>query len=69
MKREGTWHGGIYNWGMKEGWAKLVWNPTLKNEVPQDVLQLVNEVQQKIISGELVVYEPKDEMWDPARWA
>ncbi|MDK2464461.1 MAG: BMP family protein [Candidatus Korarchaeota archaeon] len=65
--RAGTFHGGIINWGMKEGWAKLVWNPTLKKQIPQDVVAAVEEAQQKILNGEIQV--PIYEDWDPERWA
>ncbi|MEM4451248.1 MAG: hypothetical protein QXF74_04570, partial [Nitrososphaerota archaeon] len=66
MKRAGKWEGGIYNWGMKEGWAKLVWNPELKTKVPPDVLKLVEDLEKQIIDGKFVV--PIYEDWVPERW-
>ena len=67
MKESGQWKGGIYNWGMKEGWAKFVWNLQLKSKVPDDVVDLVDKLRQDIISGKLKV--PIYEDWDPARWS
>ncbi|RLG77133.1 MAG: BMP family ABC transporter substrate-binding protein [Thermoprotei archaeon] len=68
MVRSGNIHGGIINWGMKEGWAKFVWNDDLKNSVvPPEVVQKVNEVEQGIINGSIKV--PIYEDWDPNRWS
>ncbi|PUA34238.1 MAG: hypothetical protein B9J98_01210 [Candidatus Terraquivivens tikiterensis] len=66
MKQSGKWKGGVYNWGMKEGWAKLVWNPELKKKVPPDVLELTEALEKQIIEGKLVV--PIYEDWVPERW-
>lgn len=66
MKREGKWEGGIYDWGMKEGWAKLIWNEDLKKEVPKEVLDLVEQTEKSIVEGKLKV--PIYEDWDPERW-
>jgi len=66
MKRAGEWKGGIFRWGMKEGWAKLIWNPTLKAKVPSDVLSKVEKAQEDIIAGKLAV--PIYEDWKPERW-
>lgn len=66
MKRSGEWKGGIYNWGMKEGWAKFIWNHDLKEKIPQEVVSLVEKVQNDIVTGKLTV--PIYEDWDPERW-
>lgn len=66
MKQSGKWEGGIYDWGMKEGWAKLVWNEKLRQEVPREVLELVEKTQKDIVEGRFKV--PVIETWDPARW-
>lgn len=66
MKQKGEWKGGIYNWGMKEGWAKLIWNPELKAKVPSDVIQAVEKAQEDIIAERLKV--PIYEDWKPERW-
>ena len=66
MKQSGKWEGGIYDWGMKEGWAKIIWNESLKKEVPKDVLDAVEQVQKDIIEGRFKV--PIYEDWVPERW-
>ncbi len=67
MVKSGNFQGGIVDWGMKEGWAKFIWNEELKKQIPSEVVQQVEEVQQKIIAGEIEV--PVYEDWDPNRWA
>ncbi|MCS7126582.1 MAG: BMP family protein [Aigarchaeota archaeon] len=66
MKQKGRWEGGIYDWGMKEGWAKLIWNEKLKKEVPKEVLELVEKTEKDIVEGRFKV--PVFEDWNPERW-
>jgi basic membrane lipoprotein Med (substrate-binding protein (PBP1-ABC) superfamily) len=66
MKRSGEWKGGVYNWGMKEGWAKLIWNEALKSKVPEEIISLTGKIQDDIINGKLKV--PIYEDWNPERW-
>ena len=66
MKRSGEWKGGVYNWGMKEGWAKLVWNQALKSKVPKEIVSLTERIQDDIVNERLKV--PIYEDWNPERW-
>jgi len=65
LKTNGTWVGGILNWGIKEGWAKLVWNPSFAQR-NQALVADVERVKQDIIEGRVSV--PIIEDWDPKRW-
>ncbi|HIQ03929.1 MAG TPA: BMP family ABC transporter substrate-binding protein [Desulfurococcales archaeon] len=67
MVRRGEIKGGIVDWGMKEGWAKFVWNEKLKEKiVPPEVVKKIEEAKKAIIEGKLKV--PIYEDWDPERW-
>ncbi|WP_309493534.1 BMP family protein [Candidatus Hecatella orcuttiae] len=67
MAKTNTWQGGIYDWGMKEGWAKLVWNEDLKAKVvPKDVLEAIEAKQEEMLKGEFAA--PIYEDWVPERW-
>jgi len=65
MKANGTWVGGIVKWGIKEGWAKLVWNPSFVQR-NQALVSDVERVKQNIVEGKISV--PIIEDWDPKRW-
>lgn len=63
----GTLEGGkIVMWGMKEEWAKFIWNDKLVTQIPTDVLQRIHGIEYMIIKGELKVPVYRD--WDPKRW-
>jgi basic membrane lipoprotein Med (substrate-binding protein (PBP1-ABC) superfamily) len=66
MKRSNTWVGGIINWGIKEGWAKLEWNPDFAQK-NQGLVAEVERVKQDILEGRVRV--PVMEDWDPKRWS
>jgi basic membrane lipoprotein Med (substrate-binding protein (PBP1-ABC) superfamily) len=53
--RDGKFEGSVYLQGMKEGAVSLVWNEKLSLNLPKDLIDLIEEATQKIISGELVV--------------
>lgn len=50
-----TFKSGPQEIGLKEGVVPLVWNPELKKKVPENVLKAVQEAEQAIIDGKLVV--------------
>lgn len=57
----------IVNWGMKEGWAKFVWNDALKEKVvPPDVVEAIEKAEFDIKVGRLQV--PVIEEWKPEMW-
>ena len=67
MVRSGKVKGGIISWGMKEGWAKFVWNDELKSKVvPSDVASKIDKIVSDIMSGKIKV--PIYEEWKPERW-
>jgi len=53
--RESNFHGRIMQMGMKENVVSLVYNPKLKDRIPQDIQALLDAAEQRIISGELSV--------------
>lgn len=64
---DGKLEGGkIIMWGMKEEWAKFIWNEKLKIQIPVDILQRVYGIEYMIIKGELEVPVYRD--WNPKRW-
>lgn len=64
-KAEGAFKGRIVT--NFPGWSKLVWNEQIKDKVvPPKVLSQIQELEQKIRSGELVV--KVDTEWNPKKW-
>lgn len=64
----GTLEGGkIVMWGMREGWARFVWNERLKQTIPRDILLKVEGVEYSILKEEFSVPVYRD--WKPERWA
>jgi basic membrane lipoprotein Med (substrate-binding protein (PBP1-ABC) superfamily) len=65
LKINGTWVSGILNWGIKEGWARLEWNPSFVNK-NQALVAEVERIRRDIVEGRVSV--PIMEDWDPKRW-
>lgn len=57
--KDGSFKGGIALMGMNEGAIDYVLNPALQDKLSPEVVQAVETVRSKIVSGELTV--PKDE--------
>jgi len=66
LRKNGSWTSGILEWGMKEGWAKLLWNSRFAREFPE-IVNYVEGVRKDILEGRLKV--PIIENWDDSRWS
>lgn len=53
--KEGTYKGGVQNFGMNKGAIDFVWNESLKSKFPQETLTKVEQAKLDIVSGKLVV--------------
>jgi basic membrane protein A len=53
--KEKTYESGPQELGLKEGVVPLVWNPQLEAKVPENVRKAVDEAEQAIIDGNIVV--------------
>lgn len=51
---EGAWEAGHHRFGVKEGITDIRFEGTAyENKIPQDILDIIDEIRQKIIDGEL----------------
>jgi len=67
MLTKGEIKGGIIAWGMKEGWAKFVWNDKLvKGIIPKDVVTKIATAKNEILADKLkvpIMEEDPREIW------
>lgn len=59
--RDGGLESGIQMFGLKEGAVGIKYNPLHEDQVPEDIVKQINELQEKIVNGELVPPSTEDE--------
>ena len=67
MVQDGDFHGGQYQYGIAEGGVDYA--PTTSKNVPQEILDFVDTIKEKIVKGEIVppsTYEELDAFVPPA---
>jgi basic membrane protein A len=53
--RDGTFRGGVYSYGLKEGGVGYVYDDNNRNLIPPDVIARVEELKAEIIAGRIRV--------------
>jgi basic membrane protein A and related proteins len=53
--KNGEFHGGMLEYGMKEGMVEVVYNPRLQSKIPAATLEKAQEAERQIIAGKIVL--------------
>ena len=53
--REGTFRGGIYSYGLKEGGVGYIYDENNRDLIPADVIARVEQLEAEIIAGRIQV--------------